>query len=102
MFFLHEMREAKSHEFINLHQGDISVKKYAMKFRQLSKCVPTIVIDPSAMMDKIMSGDSDLVAKECLTTMLVKDMDFSCLMVHAEKIEQEKLKGKTRDWAQKG
>ncbi|WMV58979.1 hypothetical protein MTR67_052364 [Solanum verrucosum] len=38
-FFPLEMREAKVLEFINLHQGSMSVKEYDLKFTQLSRYV---------------------------------------------------------------
>lgn len=35
-FFPLELREAKMHEFINLRQGSMSVKEYALKFTKFS------------------------------------------------------------------
>ncbi|WMV24000.1 hypothetical protein MTR67_017385 [Solanum verrucosum] len=86
-----EMREAKVLEFINLCQGNMSVNEYSLKFIQLSKYAQTMVADSRAMMSKFMSGASDLVVKECLTVMLVKEMDVYRLIVHLQKIEEEKL-----------
>lgn len=57
-------------EFINLCEGNMGVKGYSMKFTQLSKA-PTMFAKPMSRMSKIVSGDSNLVVKECLTTMLV-------------------------------
>ena len=48
-------------------------------------------------MSKFVSGAFDLVAKECLTTILVKEMDVSHLIFHAQRIEGDKLKEQTRD-----
>ena len=42
-FFLMEQREAKVKEFINLHQGGMSVKEYSLKFMKLSKYASSLV-----------------------------------------------------------
>ena len=41
-FFPRELREAKFKEFINLKQGEFSVKEYALKFTLLSKYAPKL------------------------------------------------------------
>ncbi|MDV3181156.1 MAG: hypothetical protein Q8830_02910, partial [Candidatus Phytoplasma australasiaticum] len=38
--FLLELRKAKMVEFMNLKQGSLSVREYALKFNQLSKYAP--------------------------------------------------------------
>ncbi|WMV29929.1 hypothetical protein MTR67_023314 [Solanum verrucosum] len=60
-FFPLEIRAAKVLEFINLHQGDLSVKEYVLKFMKLSKYAQTMVVDPRSRMSKFVSGASDLV-----------------------------------------
>ena len=79
-------------EFINLKQGGMTVRDYALKFTKLSKYAPMLVADPRARMHKFISGISDLVVKECSTAMLIRDMDISRIMTYAEQIEGEKLK----------
>ena len=37
-----------------------------------------------------------MVVKECRVAMLIIDMDFSCIMVHAQQIEDDKVKEKSR------
>uniref|UniRef100_M1DLM4 Zinc knuckle family protein n=1 Tax=Solanum tuberosum TaxID=4113 RepID=M1DLM4_SOLTU len=48
-------------------------------------------------MSKFISGVSDLVVKECRTVMLVHDMYITRLMTHAQQIEEEKLKRRSRE-----
>lgn len=45
-------------------------------------------------MSKFFFGVADSVFKECRTIMLIKEMDLSSLMVHAQKIKEQKFKEK--------
>ena len=40
-FFPRDKREAKVEEFINLHQGGMSVQEYSLRFTKLSKYAPS-------------------------------------------------------------
>jgi len=44
-FFPLELMEAKVQEFINLRQGNMSVREYSLKFTKLSKYAPSLVAD---------------------------------------------------------
>ncbi|WMV46774.1 hypothetical protein MTR67_040159 [Solanum verrucosum] len=56
-----------------------------------------MVVDTKARISKFVSGVSNLVVKECQTAMLIMEMDISCLMIHAQQIEEENLKESSRE-----
>jgi len=95
-FFSLDMRVAKVVDFINLRHGNMSVMEYALRFTQLSKYNPYIVANRRTKMIKFVSGVSNLVVKECRTALLMHDMDISCLLVHSQQIDEEKLKERSR------
>ncbi|WMV25494.1 hypothetical protein MTR67_018879 [Solanum verrucosum] len=70
----------------------MSVKEYALKFTQLSRYAPNMVSDPRVRMSKFVSDVSHMVVKRCRTAMLINEMKFFHLMVHAQQIEEDKLK----------
>ena len=77
-------------------------EKYVLKFTQLSKYTSTMIVDPRSRISKFDSSVSEMVVKECLTTMLINDMDICLFMVHAQLIKKEKLKEKSSGEDSKG
>ncbi|KAF3624935.1 Lycopene epsilon cyclase, chloroplastic [Capsicum annuum] len=90
------MRKAKVEEFMNLRKGSVTAKEYYLKFNQLAKYAPNLIVDPRASISKIVTGVFELVLKECRTAMLNRDMYLARMMMHAHQIEADKAKVKER------
>jgi len=73
------------------------VKKYSLKFTKLSRYGPTTIVASRTKISKFVSYVCKILVKECHTAMLVNDMDISHLMVHAQQIEEEKRKERSRE-----
>ena len=97
LFFPREMREAKVMEFINLHQGCMSVHEYSLKFTKLSEYAPSLVSDPRDEMSLFVTGVSDDLQEECHSAMLHDNMNIYFHMVHAKHVEEARSKRKSRD-----
>lgn len=59
-----ELREEKVLEFINLKQSNITVKGYSLKFTQLARYVPHVVVDNISKMSKYMPSMSNCMVKK--------------------------------------
>ena len=64
-FYLIELKEVRAQEFRNLRQGNMIVQECGLKFNQLSKYAPH---------------------------MLLGDMNMSRLMTHAQQVDADKLR----------
>lgn len=58
-FFSLELKETWMMEFMNIKQGSMSVREYALKFNQLSKYAPQFVAELRSRKNKFMSGVSE-------------------------------------------
>ena len=96
-FFPRDIREAKVEEFINLRQRGISVHEYSLIFTELYKYAPCLVSNPRDEMSHFLMGFSKDLVEECCLAMLHDNMNISCLMVHAQQVEENRLRRKNRE-----
>ncbi|KAH0651783.1 hypothetical protein KY284_031695 [Solanum tuberosum] len=96
-FFSRELREAKAQELINLRQGNMTAQKYGLKFTQLSRYTPHMVVDSMAQMNTFLYGVSDFVKIECRNAMLLENMNISRLMTHPQQVEGDKLREQAKE-----
>lgn len=62
-----------------LGEGHMCMREFSIKFIKLSKYAQFMVADPRVRIRKFISGLSELKSKECKTTILVKEIEISCL-----------------------
>ena len=91
-YFPMELREAKMREFLNLKQGGMSVRDYALRFSKLSKYAPSMMEDPRVKMGQFVSGLGEMVGSEGQSALLHTEMDLSRLMTYVEQVEDRKLR----------
>jgi len=89
-----ELREAKVREFLNVKQESMSVHKYNLKFTQLSRYALVMLADMRSRMNLFVFGLSSLSNKEGMETMFIPDMDIATLMIHVQRVEEDKLNKK--------
>ena len=69
----------------------MTVKKYNLKFTQLSKSTPTMVADSRAKMNKFFMGMSNLVVNESSSDMLIPRMDILVSWFMQNKLRSKSL-----------
>jgi len=79
-------------DFVNLKQGKMSVKGYALKFNQLSSYASELVSSIRARIKKFISNLSQYLILESKAALLNKDMDISRLLIYMQQVEEEKKK----------
>ena len=70
----------------------MTVQKYGLKFNQISRYAPLMVVESRAQMNKLFYVVSDLLKIECRNAMLHGDMNISRIMTHAHQVEGDKLR----------
>ena len=96
-FFPSEKMKAKVVDFFNLHQRGISFLEYSSKFTKFSMYTPSLVSDPRDEMNRFLTGVSDGLKEKCHSAMIHYNMNISCFVVHAQQVEESRVKRKRRD-----
>ena len=70
----------------------MSVYEYSLKFAQLSRYAPEMVVEMRSKIILFIDGLSCQPRKEGKAAMLIGNMDIAKLMIHVQLVEQDKLK----------
>ena len=73
------------------------VLDYSIKFTKLSKSSSSLVSNARYEMSHFLMGVSDDFVEECRSSMLHDNMNISRPMVHAQQVEESRLRRKNRE-----
>ena len=74
----------------------MSVREYSLKFSQLSRYAPEMVVDMRSTICLFVVGLSRQSSKKGKAKMSIGDMDIESPMIHAQRVEEDKLKDRKR------
>nr|XP_009803823.1 PREDICTED: uncharacterized protein LOC104249145 [Nicotiana sylvestris] len=86
-YFPREFREACLDTFLNLKQGDMSVRDYSHKFNSLARYTPDIVRTIRARVHHYVDGLGDHLIRDCRVASLLDYVDISHIQAFAQTIE---------------
>ena len=72
------------------------VQDIRIKFNLLSRYAPHMVADSRDQMNKFMYRVLYLVNTKCRNSMLLRDMNISRIITHAQQVESDKLREQAR------
>ena len=89
-----EIRRARADKFLNLRQGNMSVREYNMQFDSLARYSPHMVAEMSDRVHLFVNGLGPHLINECATPSLVEGMDISRIQAYAQTLQDHKLYAK--------
>lgn len=79
-------------KFLTLMQESMSLNEYSLNSTQFSYYALNMVVDIRSMMSLFVFGLSRLSRKEYKVAMLIGDMYIARLMIHVQRVEEDKLR----------
>ena len=74
----------------------MSVLDYYMKFKKLSKYAPSMPSNKKVVISYFLVGVSDDLVEQYRSSMIHYNMNISRLMVHAQQVEESRLRRKNK------
>ena len=60
-----EIRDARADQFLNLHQGNISVREYSLKFNSLARYAPNVVTSMDDRVHRFVDRLDSYLVRNC-------------------------------------
>ena len=92
-----EIREARADQFLNLHQGSMSVREYSLKFNSLARYAPNVVATMEDRVHRYVDRLDSYLVRDCTIASLNKDMDIARMQAFAQKLEDQRQRRRTQE-----
>ncbi|XP_049387783.1 uncharacterized protein LOC125852068 [Solanum stenotomum] len=92
-----EIREARVDQFLNLHQGNMSVREYNLKFNSLARYTPNVVTTMEDRVHQYMDRLDSYLVRDCTIASLNKDMDIERMQAFAQKLKDQRQRRRTQE-----
>ena len=92
-----EIREARADQFLNLHQGNMSVREYSLQFNSLSRYAPNVVATMEDRVHRYVDRLDSYLVRDCTIASLNKDMDIARMQAFAQKLEDQKQRRRAQE-----
>ncbi|XP_060213892.1 uncharacterized protein LOC132641040 [Lycium barbarum] len=84
-----EIRRARADMFLNLKQGNMSVREYSLRFNSLARYAPAMVADMGDHVHRFVSGLGPHLIKDFLMASLQDGMTIARIQAHAQNLEEQ-------------
>ena len=92
-----EIRQARADQFLNLRQGNMSVREYSLRFNSLSRYAPNVVATMDDRVHQYVDRLDPYLVRDCTIVALNKDMDIARIQAFAQKMEDQRQRRRTQE-----
>ncbi|MCF8701939.1 retrotransposon gag domain-containing protein [Corynebacterium sp. MC-10] len=92
-----EIREARADQFLNLYQGNISVREYSLQFNSLSRYAPNVVATMADRVHRYVDRLDTYLVRDCTIASLNKDIDIARMQAFAQKLEDQRQRRRVQE-----
>ncbi|KAH0693041.1 hypothetical protein KY285_020138 [Solanum tuberosum] len=92
-----EIQEARADQFLNLHQGGMSVREYRLQFNSLSRYAPNVVATMKDRVHQYVDRLDSYLVRDCTIASLNKDMDIARMQAFEHKLEDQKQRRRAQE-----
>ncbi|PHU04244.1 hypothetical protein BC332_25066 [Capsicum chinense] len=89
--------QARADQFLNLYQGNMSMRVYSLRFNSLSRYAPNVVATMDDRVHQYVDRLDPYLVRDCTIAALNKDMDIARIQAFAQKMEDQRQRRRTQE-----